>query len=317
MKQLLILSVLLITSSLFAGEKQISPAGFYKISSEADQSLGERSKYIFIIQNLPGYQQKATVLYSVDGGETKTKNLKNSRFEVITTPGKHVFVIYLSEDYYEIYSDSLAIEKGFTDSYSVHLAINSDLPIMVEKPVIYLYPEVETEVNVHVRVPGQMQFTYPEMNDGWKVMAAPNGELSIGEKKYNYLFWEANQTLNKVETQSGFVVEGTKISTFLEEHLNQIGFTSKEAADFITYWGPRMAQHDRVFLRFEMNESCEQFGTLSIDPQPDHINRCYILWFPTSMKDAFIVRPQLIQKLDRSGFDVLEWGGLEIINSEL
>ena len=60
-----------------------------------------------------------------------------------------------------------------------------------EKPVIYLYPETETEVNVQLGFDGELTCTYPAYRDGWTVTAQPDGTLTDeGGQTYNYLYWE-------------------------------------------------------------------------------------------------------------------------------
>ena len=51
----------------------------------------------------------------------------------------------------------------------------------VAKPVIYLYPEEETEVTVHLDYVGDLTTTYPAYESGWTVTAATNGTLTDSE----------------------------------------------------------------------------------------------------------------------------------------
>ena len=43
------------------------------------------------------------------------------------------------------------------------------------KPVIYLYPEEETQVSVQLALDGGLTCTYPAYQNGWTVTAAPDG----------------------------------------------------------------------------------------------------------------------------------------------
>ena len=66
-----------------------------------------------------------------------------------------------------------------------------DTPSTPEKPVIYLYPETETEITVQLDYSGELTCTYPTYTDGWKVTAAPDGTLTDEKgQTYNYLYWE-------------------------------------------------------------------------------------------------------------------------------
>lgn len=59
------------------------------------------------------------------------------------------------------------------------------------KPVIYLYPEVETEISVSLTLNGALTCTYPAYRDGWTVTASPDGVLTDARGQvYNYLYWE-------------------------------------------------------------------------------------------------------------------------------
>ena len=59
------------------------------------------------------------------------------------------------------------------------------------KPVIYLYPEDETEVTVRLDYDGTLTCTYPAYEDGWTVTAAPDGTLrDESGQTYSYLYWE-------------------------------------------------------------------------------------------------------------------------------
>ena len=63
------------------------------------------------------------------------------------------------------------------------------------KPVIYLYPEEETQVTVQLDYAGELTCTYPAYQDGWTVTASPDGTLTDNQgQTYNYLYWRARTT---------------------------------------------------------------------------------------------------------------------------
>ena len=47
----------------------------------------------------------------------------------------------------------------------------------VKKPVIYFYPQETTEVDIKLTLDGEFIATYPKYNDGWKIVAEPDGTL--------------------------------------------------------------------------------------------------------------------------------------------
>ena len=63
-----------------------------------------------------------------------------------------------------------------------------------EKPVLYLYPEEETEVTVTLDFDGTLTSTYPDYGDGWTVTARPDGTLTdpATGREYYCLFWEGS-----------------------------------------------------------------------------------------------------------------------------
>ena len=305
----------LLSLNTFAGiEYRKAAKQFQLVSSEKQSDLtSTESIYKFKIINVSDDIASVGIRFSIDGIESRV-NLKEYTFEVKTTPGKHKFQIYIGSNYEEIYSDSLAISGFNKDSYDVRTRSNFRIiETVIDKPVIYLYPEIEQDVQVRVNPVGEMNFTYPKYNEGWSVIAAPDGTIKHEGNEYNYLFWESKQMTNVgvFAHNGGYVVEKKNVLSFLENKLSEAGFTSKEKADFITYWVPRLIQYDEVLIEFIQNSNCDQFATLEILPIPDNTNRFYISW--AEYNGETVSQPQKIQKMDRSGFDVLEWGGQQLI----
>ena len=69
---------------------------------------------------------------------------------------------------------------------------NREEEAVAAKPVIYLYPEKAGEVSVWLDYDGELTCTYPAYEDGWHVIARPDGTLQNLKdgKEYSYLFWE-------------------------------------------------------------------------------------------------------------------------------
>ena len=90
------------------------------------------------------------------------------------------------------------------------------------KPVIYLYPQEETEGTVHLSYDGQLTCTYPAYKDGWTVTAAPDGTLTDGDgRAYYCLFWEGISSQDW-DLSRGVCVRGGDTGAFLEEALDQL-----------------------------------------------------------------------------------------------
>ncbi|MFT5860021.1 MAG: hypothetical protein ACI865_002129 [Flavobacteriaceae bacterium] len=313
----IILVLLLVTSLSPVHSKEMEKVivQYWLESSTIDDNLSDgQSVYEFKFDATEG-DGKQSITYSIDGISHNVA-LDNSTFEVSTTPGPHIFQIYYSDDYVEIYTDSLTIQNQHRATYRLTLW-NNVFNLEMDKPVIYLYPKTETDVSVKLDVKGVLNFTYPRIDKSWEFVAHPNGDLVFGNKTFNYLFWESSQNryLNHVELKSGFVVEKANVVSFLEEKLTLAGLTAKEQADFITYWGPRLAAHDKTFVHFEFNEACNRYAELDISPKPDNLYRIYIGWkaIYTEMEPT----PQIIKPIDRNGFTVLEWGGYQVTEQQI
>ena len=178
------------------------------------------------------------------------------------------------------------------------------------KPVIYLYPEKEMQVSVKLDFNGQLTSVYPEYNDGWNVIAKPDGtiiNLESGREHY-CLFWEGD-TDTEYDMSRGFVVSGEETEAFLEDALEKLGLTSREANEFIIYWLPKMEGNEYNLISFQ-GEQYTQDAKLTVFPEPDSIIRVYMTW---KALDTFVeVEPQMLVGIDRVGFTLVEWGGSEI-----
>ena len=182
-------------------------------------------------------------------------------------------------------------------------------PVAPEKPVLYLYPEVETKVDVTLEVDGTLTCTYPAYENGWSVTAAPDGTLrdSSGQV-YRYLYWEAEQQA-EFDFSRGFCVAGADTAAFLEEVLAQIGLNRAEANEFIVYWLPQMEKNAYNLIAFQ-DEAYTVGAQLQIDPAPESLLRVFMAWKPLSA--PVTVEPQTFVPFVRSGFTVVEWGGAQI-----
>jgi len=183
------------------------------------------------------------------------------------------------------------------------------LPVECGKPVIYLYPEEETEVNVELDL---MKLTYsdPLYKNGWKVVAKPNGELKeVGSGKYYpYLFWEGIGGGRYLMGDKGFVVEKAEVKKFLDTKLAVLGLNKKESVDFIEFWQPLMQKSPYYLVKFMGTGAMNELAPLSIDPKPDTMIRIF-MEFQELEKPVQIEAP-VLRTPARKGFTVVEWGGL-------
>ncbi len=184
-------------------------------------------------------------------------------------------------------------------------------PLVAKKPVIYLYPTTEQQISVKLTFDGKIASSYPEYNNGWEVIAHPDGTLfNLGDnKEYSYLFWEGLLYNNSWDITEGFVVAGKDTKDFLQNKLSLIGLTPKEYNDFIDYWLPIMQGNEYNLITFA-NEEYEQQVHLSINPNPDSVLRVFMVYKPLTSK--INITPQQLKTFNRTGFSVVEWGGTEV-----
>lgn len=120
------------------------------------------------------------------------------------------------------------------------------------KPVIYLYPEAETDVTVTLDYDGELTCVYPVMNgNSWMVTASPDGTLTdaVGQT-YNYLYWEG-VSRTEYDFSQGFCVPGRDTAAFLEDTLATLGLNRREANEFIVYWLPHMEGNAYNLIAFQ------------------------------------------------------------------
>jgi hypothetical protein len=185
------------------------------------------------------------------------------------------------------------------------------LPVTpVKKPIIYIYPEKETEVNVKLDYKGTFTTTYPTYpENGWTVTAKPNGTLTDKKgKKYYSLFWEGvdDKTFTLGE---GFVVKKEDTAEFLENSLKTLGLNYKEANEFIIYWLPELEKSPYNHVHFSTKEY-EELAELIVTPKPETVIRVFMVF--QGLDGPVAIKEQKLTPKVRKGFTVVEWGGSEV-----
>lgn len=269
-----------------------------------------------------GNSKIRVTIYGSDGGKyTQPVNIGVNDESFYATPditglitfnvkkGKSKLYFYIS-GHEEVITDSIKIN----DQEIIEATVRFYKIIRnatVKKPVIYVYPDETKDVKIQLDINGKLGFTWPVYHESWNFTASPDGTISMDGKEYNYLFWESEMpeyTLDKTD-KKGFLVASDTLLSFLENSLNQMGFNSKEAADFITFWYPQMMVNEKNHVQFLFNESCDVYAKLNITPQPDQVYRVGMIW--KNATTDFIPESQIIPAIDRNGFVVIEWGGME------
>ena len=191
--------------------------------------------------------------------------------------------------------------------YGVHEFISN-----ASKPIIYIYPEKEQEIEVSLLDKELITCSYPRYEDDWKVLADTNGNLTkidTGTKLYS-LYYESDLKENYKVEKDGFCVSKNDIASFLEDKLSTLGLNYKEKEEFIVYWLPLLEEHEYVYIRFADMEEIENNMGLSIKPEPETLIRIMMTW--KGLDKSIDVEEQQLEKIERKGYTVVEWGGSEI-----
>ena len=209
------------------------------------------------------------------------------------------------------YNIAYLVDEFFLGTYnSAELEYNYYFLGDYAKPVIYLYPEEETEISVAVdfKYGGELTCTYPEYNNGWQVTAEPDGTLyDKNGEEYYCLYWEAEGGAD-FDNSKGFCVKGEDTAEFLREKLMYIGLTAREANEFIIYWLPKMQDNEYNVITLHTADYADSVP-LTVSPAPDTNIRVFMTYYPS--EKPVKVQEQVLPHFERKGFTLVEWGGSE------
>lgn len=257
---------------------------------------------------------KNTVKFKVDGCDTITPvidSLGNCKYAI--AQGHHKFEFF-RKNCTTVTADSVFIAGQTKVDMSVFFQ-NPKIIMVVCKPVIYLYPQQTTNIHIDLNSKGELGMTYPLYDEkkGWNIVADANGTITNDNKTYNYLFWDGKMEVGKfnVNANEGSIVESTNLIAFFENTLAKMGMNSKESADFITYWAPKMLENKSNFIHFMVNDAYEQIASVNVSPKPDNMLRIYMMWGAVEEGNTLSPTPQSFTSLKRDGFTYIEWGGSE------
>jgi len=184
---------------------------------------------------------------------------------------------------------------------------------MVYKPAIYLYTTQELQgkkISVKLELNGKITASEPKYNPefGWSVSASKDGLI---EGKYDYLFYETQQ--NSLELpQESWLVEYSQLDAWLDEKLPVLGLNEKEKSQFKEYWLAKLPKSRYYEIKLLSEDYYAKNMRLIVEPKPDKLIRLNFFFKPLNKLDsnaAPILEP-LIQQPQRTGFVVVEWGGI-------
>lgn len=255
-----------------------------------------------------------TYLYTIDYNWAMTGPYQQ-RMKILQYRQLHSYALLVEQEYM-IWEK---IQKEYPYRFIPNEKIDGNGPrVQPLKPVIYLYPEKEMDINVNLKFVSEELYTWPKVdaNLGWSVTAQPDGMLTdAAGNEYPYLFWESKTTDYKwVDFSEGFVIKAEDTENFLRDKLKYLGLNSREFTDFITFWAPRLRQNKYNLIRFE-TAGYNNAMPITVYPAPESMQRIFMVY---KALDAPIELPaQTLQPFSRKGYTVIEWGGMvmpDIIN---
>lgn len=310
MKSLFLSLLFAVLGSTIALSKDRMP-NIYRASDEVNPKLSKtQSKFRFHV--LGAYPEISEELKVAVNGIWKTVTLDENRgFELNVEPGTYSFEILYNPDFYELTYQGAVIEGKHEQVFNLYFdPLPRDTEIRLKKPVVYFHSEIEREIELSVVPSDKFIFTYPESSNGtWNGTVKPNQGIEVNGAIYPYLFWESEQRYSFKTEGNGYKVEKADVITFLTKKLDELGFNQQEKTDFITYWGPQLAENESSFVQFTIDDSCDKFAKMTCTPAPDFTRRVYIQiakWdpqFEANLKDISF------SPMPKSDWYILEWGG--------
>ena len=174
------------------------------------------------------------------------------------------------------------------------------------KPVVYLYPTKTTKVSV--KVDANITNSIPEYNNGWNVIAQPDGTLTNGENTiYRNLFWEGIGK-SYPDINSGIIVKQADLKDTVVHNLKELGLNSQERTDFLEYWLPKLPKTPYVRLTWFGTNQVNKIAPLKISPNPDTLIRIFL--DSEGLNQPIKLPTEKLSSIPRKGFTVVEWGGL-------
>lgn len=227
--------------------------------------------------------------------------------------------IYAYSPYYE---EVVVNKYEFKGGHQVKIGFNmhESMNYEVEKPVIYMYGDKGTKVNLQLITDVELTFTHPKYNSNWLVEIEANGMLNVDGKQYPYLFWEGKlKNLKFKKDGSGKIPCAIRtkdqVLKYLEGELTGLGLNAKEKTDFITFWAPRLMKYDKVAIQFLKNaDYASKIAALNISPKPQTTQRIYMLFTEvnTANENQFVQVEYKYEPFVRKGLTLIEWGGSEV-----
>lgn len=255
-------------------------------------------------------------------GTLATKYQNNDAYKIIDVNNPILKLIYqeykvgrdvTSQNFISSIDDFVQTQSHFLwkdDLGDWHIFTNNNYVALAEcaKPVIYLYPAQDTTVSVKVGANVTLsEPTYPD--NGWNVLAHPDGQLEYQGQSYPNLFWEGTGFGDYPDkSKFGVVVPQSELISTLNSQLKQLGLNDQESLDFMEFWTDKLPKTPYVRLTWLDTADMNQLAPLKVFPSPNTAIRIFLEF--EGLQQPINLIPQKLSAPVRNGFTLVEWGGL-------
>lgn len=255
---------------------------------------------------------QSVMVYNAETGERVMPDDTQLKYE-LSALGSLDYGRYILKFYVTDRGNGAFANDYITEVFFIGIEITDDIPredpggYLVYKPVVYLYPTEPTDVTVKYVNEENLLTTYPKYSGAWRVRANIDGTLTDdGGRQYYALFFDEARTYG-VDFSSGFYVTAENAIPFLEEKLALLGFTEREANEFIMFWLPVLEKNGQSVVYFEQTAERDKNCPLDVSPAPESVLRVII--HIKKVAAPVEIEAQQIVPFERRGFTVVEWGG--------
>ncbi|MFZ2125186.1 MAG: hypothetical protein WA087_00170 [Candidatus Saccharimonadales bacterium] len=207
-----------------------------------------------------------------------------------------------------VYDHGLVLYKDIYGQWLVYVRDEYAPSYGCAKPVVYLYPTTTQMVAVKVGADVKISDPYYDPTTGWRALAQPSGQLTVNGLNYDSLFWEGPGLGFYPNINEGTVVKKQDAIPTIKSQLAQQGLNTKESTDFIDYWQDKLPSQPYIRLTWFNTTQMDQLAPLYISPKPDTVIRVFL--DAVGLDEPINIPAQNLSSIPRSGFTVIEWGGL-------
>ena len=255
-----------------------------------------------------GKSPKGQTIYALPLTSVLFKSVYTKDYQAGQSVLQDATLTNLSEADFQSKHGAIVVEDGNNE---LILFLRSDMFIRggCAKPVVYLYPThtslVDVSVGADVTIADPL---YPQ--GGWRnVLAQPDGSLLYNGQSYTSLFWEGyGYGEYPDKTGVGVVVPTDQAAATIRQHLIAQGLQGREITDFMAFWEPRLPQTAYTRITWLSTAELNRLAPLSINPLADTTIRVFLDF--EGMDTYQSLHPQTFKAPTRTGFTVVEWGGL-------